>query len=91
MEGSHLDTREFREGIKRMGADSDYKYKSVFDPMLSPDIKAKSENKSEETKCLLNKPRLVVIASPSGSGKSSTVSEGIGEILGDFKDAKKNC
>ena len=35
MKGPYLDTKEFCEGIKRVGVGSDNKYRSSFDLMLS--------------------------------------------------------
>jgi len=40
MEESYLDTEEFRKEIQKVSAKSDYKYRSIFDPAPSSEIKS---------------------------------------------------
>ena len=40
---SYLDTKEFRQEVKKVGPNSDYKYRSVFDPVSSSELKESCE------------------------------------------------
>lgn len=48
MTESYLDTEEFREEVKKVGANSSYKYRSIFDPMHSPDVKKTNDHKNKK-------------------------------------------
>jgi hypothetical protein len=47
-EGSYILNEEFQEDIKKVGPDSDYKYRSIFDPISSSELKCSRCGKSLE-------------------------------------------
>jgi hypothetical protein len=45
---SYLDTEEFREEMKKVGPNSSYEYRSIFDPVSSSKLKESCKCKKKQ-------------------------------------------
>jgi len=67
----YIHSEEFQKKVSKVGPDSDFSYRSKFDPVPSSELKRKTQ--TAKKRVILSNPRLLVVAGPNGSGKSSII------------------